>query len=163
MERDFLVRLENRRGFIQYRKEIVHGAEVEMYVLGTNKNKATVFRGPPEADVLLIEKISLYLGRWNRDLVIDENLTLKRDPCRIFMVRVGPSVWQDAWKPGAWVRTEEGCFVTCGIEDAEIFLSRRVATEAAAWNGKKYGVRFDVVAFAEVMKGATEQRDTDGP
>jgi len=162
MEREFVVRVDGEQRYILQRKETMLGAEVEAYTFVGSRRKATAFRGPPEQDAELLERISLYLGRWKRDLVIDELPRLAPQAPYIFLVRVAHTVRRNPmWKPGSWVRTVHNTlagphFESCTMSEAQIFTSRRIANAAVLENERNYNVKFEVVPFAEVLKEAAE-------
>jgi hypothetical protein len=158
MERDFVVRVEGQKGFIHTRTETVLGVEVEAYSYVGARRKATVFRGAPEDDVALLERLSLYLGRWKRDLVVDELVRRKSGAPRLLLVRVAHSVRHPEWVAGSWVRAEDDVFKRCSLSEAQIFTSRRVVETLVTVNQRNHNVEFEVVSFAEV-RGQEEARE----
>lgn len=160
MERDFVVRVDGEKRFIYSRKDTVLGFAVEAYGLVDSRRRATVFHGAPEDDAELLERISLYLGRWKRDLVVDVLVRSMRCAQRVFLVRVAASERHSSlWKPGAWVRTVHNTlagphFNPCTLGEAQIFTSRRLANKEILLNEKNYNVKFEVVPFAEVIDGS---------
>lgn len=164
-ERDFVLRVDGQQRFVYTRRENVLNTEVEAYGYVDSRRRATVFRGAPEDDVALIERISLQLGRWKRDLVVDdrERLDATHHVSQIFLIRVAQSVRHPAWRAGAWIRAPRGNFEICQMRDAQIYTNRRTVEGAVAHNTRNYHVKFEIIQFDEApRKEANGQADETG-
>lgn len=156
MEREFMVRVDGEQLYVRTREEIVLGAKVEAYCLVGSKRRASLFRGPPENDAALIEKLSLGLGRFKRDLVVTGAMCANPDAHQLFLVRVANSVRHPVWRAGSWVRFAttnhfDQLFETCRLSEARIFTTQQLAEQAIRGNEKNFDVKFEIVPFAEVF------------
>lgn len=158
MEREFLLRRDTRGGyFVRVNEEMVLGHVVQRYVFTSSRKNATVFHGDPENDAALIEKASLALGLVQRDLRVAEYTKPPRQGLgrRIYAIRVPRGVTHDHWIAGKYVKSCPGKgYEVCELEEARLFTVQRDAKAVLEILKDSYGVKFQVVVFAEVLSGS---------